>query len=37
MLYQDFVFDFDSDETGTTVRIVLRQSDLKAQNLPSDA
>lgn len=37
MLYQDFVFDFDSDATGTTVRIVLRQSDLKAQNLPSDA
>ena len=37
MLYQDFVFDFDSDETGTTVRIVLRQSDLKAQNLPLDA
>ena len=37
MLYQDFVFDFDSDETGTTVRIVLQQSDLKAQNLPSDA
>ena len=37
MLYQDFGFDFDSDATGTTVRIVLRQSDLKAQNLPSDA
>lgn len=37
MLYQDFVFDFDSDATGTTVRIVLQQSDLKAQNLPSDA
>ncbi len=37
MLYQDFGFDFDSDATGTTVRILLRQSDLKAQNLPSDA
>ena len=37
MLYENFVFDFDSDETGTTVRIVLQQSDLKAQNLPSDA
>ena len=37
MLYENFVFDFDSDETGTTVHIVLRQSDLKAQNLPSDA
>ena len=37
MLYQDFVFDFNSDETGTTVRIVLRQSTLKTQNLPSDA
>mgnify|MGYP000010137389 CR=1 FL=1 len=24
MLYENFVFDFDSDETGTTVRIVLR-------------
>lgn len=36
MLYQDFGFDFDSDATGTTVRILLRQSDLKAQNLPSD-
>lgn len=37
MLYQDFGFDFDSDATGTTVRILLRQSDLKAQNLPSYA
>lgn len=37
MLYQDFGFDFDSDATGTTVRILLRQSDLEAQNLPSDA
>ena len=37
MLYQDFGFDFDSDATGTTVRILLRQSDLKAKNLPSDA
>lgn len=37
MLYQDFGFDFDSDATGTTVRILLRQSNLKAQNLPSDA
>ena len=37
MLYQDFGFDFDSDATGTTVRILLRQSDLKVQNLPSDA
>lgn len=37
MLYQDFGFAFDSDATGTTVRILLRQSDLKAQNLPSDA
>ena len=37
MLYQDFGFDFDSDATGTTVRILLRQSDLKAQNSPSDA
>ena len=37
MLYQDFGFDFDSDATGTTVRILLRQSDLKVQNSPSDA
>ena len=37
MLYQDFGFDFDSDATGTTVRIVLRQSALLAQNLPSGA
>lgn len=37
MLYQDFGFDFDSDATGTTVRILLRQSNLKAQNSPSDA
>ena len=37
MLYQDFGFDFDSDATGTTVRILLRQSDLKAQNLHSYA
>ena len=29
MLYEKFVFDFDSDETGTTVKIVLRQKDLK--------
>ena len=31
MLYENFVFDFDSDETGTTVKIVLRQGELKAQ------
>ncbi len=31
MLYENFVFAFDSDETGTTVRIVLRQSELKEQ------
>ena len=31
MLYENFVFDFDSDETGTTVKIVLRQEELKAQ------
>ena len=31
MLYENFVFDFDNDETGTTVRIVLRQSELKEQ------
>ena len=37
MLYQDFGFDFDSDESGTTVKIVLRQSALLAQNSPSDA
>ena len=37
MLYQDFGFDFDSDATGTTVRILLRQRDLKAKNSPSDA
>ena len=32
MLYENFVFDFDSDETGTTVKIVLRQSELKNLN-----
>ena len=31
MLYEKFEFDFDSDETGTTVKIVLRQEELKAQ------
>ena len=31
MLYENFVFDFDSDESGTTVKIVLRQEKLKAQ------
>lgn len=31
MLYEDFVFDFDSDESGTTVKIVLRQEKLKSQ------
>ncbi len=28
MLYERFVFDFDSDETGTTVKIVLKQENL---------
>ena len=35
MLYENFVFDFDSDETGTTVKIVLRQSELKVQKTPA--
>ena len=30
MLYEKFEFDFDNDETGTTVQIVLRQEDLIA-------
>ena len=34
MLYENFVFDFDSDETGTTVKIVLRQEELKNQTVP---
>ena len=36
MLYENFVFDFDSDETGTTVKIVLRQDELKAASLPTN-
>ena len=31
MLYENFVFNFDSDESGTTVKIVLRQEELKTQ------
>ena len=34
MLYKNFVFDFDSDETGTTVKIVLRQEALISAQLP---
>lgn len=34
MLYQDFVFDFDSDATGTTVRIVLRKTSPCAADYP---
>lgn len=30
MLYEKFEFDFDNDETGTTVQIVLKQEDLIA-------
>ncbi len=31
MLYENFVFDFDSDETGTTVKIILRQEERKGK------
>lgn len=34
MLYQDFVFDFDSDAAGTTVRIVLRKTSPCAADYP---
>ncbi len=35
MLYRSFVFDFDSTaETGTTVRIVLRQDERIEENVP---
>ncbi len=36
MLYENFVFDFDSDETGTTVKIILRQEELKTQKSPAN-
>lgn len=34
MLYQDFVFDFDSDNTGTTVETVLRKTSPHAADYP---
>lgn len=34
MLYQDFVFDFDSDAAGTTVRIVLWKTSPCAADYP---
>ena len=37
MLYENFVFDFDSDESGTTVKIVLRQENLIPSVSPSKA